>query len=508
MAQSFVSILLLPTLLVMSHFGLHIPNPTPADPAADEARFNTVNEQLDMGGTLYAYVSVDGDLSGIGEFIQGKVNEVRELDPRAKIPPVDIPQVLQISGLDAVHALGISSKRIDDGFRNKAYIYAPNTRQGLLKLFGDESKPFDVVKMAPAGTDVAIEQDLNLKVAYEVAEELMGMLNGDQGKAMLQAMVKRPAGPFPFTLEKILADLDTQVTLILDADPSWKVQLPGPKVTEIPQINCGLVIDGLGWVVDEMATTLEKELKGKSAPVAIIRGTDWAGFQLEEAPQARKRDKMWIALLASLGGSKPVLLHHKPSGKLVVASGRDFATKMFQEKPNLASDLIYQRTMAGLPNEGTSMAYVSPELFKISREVFSKFISNEGMGGKEAFMVNTMLNLIFPEGLRGEGIVTTSTKEGILTVSNSSNSHKGKLAGPLMGVLPTILMTPRQLKPRKVYHLDEPHHHEHDHHDHAHDDHGHAEEHPEAQRGKKPGRDRSDDHAEETAPIKKGKGKK
>lgn len=442
---SIFPVLLMPAVFMLSQFGLHIPNPALEDPAADEARFNTVNGHLDMGGTVYAYISVDGDLTAIGNYLEGKLNEIRRLDQRAKVPPVDIPQLLQISGLDAVDAVGISSKRIagGDGFRNKAYILAPNARQGLLRLLGEEPKPFDVVKLAPVGTDVAIEQEVNLKVCYEVALEVVGMLQGDEGRAKLEAKAKRPAGPFPFTLEKILADLDTQVTLVLDADPSWKIQIPGVKGAEIPQVNFAAMIDGLGWVVEEIAATIEKEFQGKEGrgkpPVAIIRGGDWSGLQLE-IPQGQ-RIPTWAALLTTIGDSKPVFLHHKPSGKLVLASGKEFATKLFQEKPGLATDPTFQKTMEGLPTKGTGLSYVSPELFKIMRAAFANLPAPEEWGkGKDMFVAKTLLDLVFPEGLRGEGRVTTSTKEGILTVSNSSTSHKGKLASPmLMGSLPAVL---------------------------------------------------------------------
>ena len=157
------------------------------------------------------------------------------------------------------------------------------------------------------------------------------------------------------------------------------------------------------------------------------RNRSWAGLQLE-IPQGRGK-KAWAELLATIGDSKPVFLHHKPTGKLVLASGKSFAAKLFVEKPNLANDPIYKQTMDGLPKEGISLGYISPELFKMIRGTIVQLTSNEQMRSREMFMVNTMLDLLFPEGLRGEGSVTTTTKEGILTVSNSSNSHKGKLAG-------------------------------------------------------------------------------
>ncbi len=451
MSASFVSILFVPAIYLVSTFGIHIPNNAPADPAADEARFNAVHSQLDPGGTVYGYISVDGDLTAISEWATGKITELKATNARIPFPPVEIPKLLEITGLDQVSAMGISSKRIEDGFRNKAYILAPDGREGLLKIFGDESKPFDVVKMAPRGTDIVVEQDVNLKVVKEVAMEVIGMLQGDKGKERIQAMLQHPAGPFPFTLDKILADLDTQATLIVDADPAWKTKVPGAKGLEIPQIQAAILVDGLGWVVDEVTATVEKQFEKRSG-----KGAPPVSF-----------------MLSLLGSSKPVFLHHKPTGKMVLASDHGFAGKLFSQKPNLASDPDFQKTMAGLPEEGTSLAYVYPAFFQMIREVVVTLSQQENIGQKEGFMISTMLELIVPANLRGEGSVTASTPDGILMVSNSSQSHKGRLLNPLVTTLPAWLMNVRKVKHRHDVHI----HEHHDHTDPFHEGHGDAQGH-------------------------------
>lgn len=392
---------------------------------------------------------------------------------------VTIPKLLEITGLDQVSALGISSKRIDDGFRNKAYILAPDGRKGLLRIFGDESKPFDVVKMAPLGTDIVVEQDVNLKVVKEVAMEVIGMLQGDKGKERIQAMLQRPAGPFPFTLDKILADLDTQATLIVDADPAWKTKVPGAKGLEIPQLQAAVLVDGLGWVVDEVTATVEKQFEkrsGKGAPpVSFMQNEDWTGMRME-IPQNGGRRKDWIQILSLIGSSKPVFLHHKPTGRMVLASDHGFAGKLFSQKPNLASDPDFQKTMAGLPEEGTSLAYVSPAFFQMVREVVVKLSQQENIGQKEGFMINTMLELIVPANLRGEGSVTASTPDGILMVSNSARSHKGRLLNPLITTLPAWLIKARRATTMASEHnLRKQHIHEH--HNHTHEDQAAHEDH-------------------------------
>ena len=481
MSVSFFSVLIVPTMYLISTFGIHIPTNAPVDPAADEARFNAVHSQLDPGGTVYGYISVEGDLTGISEWAAEKITELKATNERIRIPPVEIPKLLEISGLDKVSALGISSKRIDDGFRNKAYLLAPNGRAGLLKIFGDESKPFDVVKLAPKGTDIVVEQDVNLKVLKEVTMEVVGMLQGDQGKERIKVMLQRPAGPFPFTLDKVLADLDTQVTVIVDADPSWKTKIPGAKGLEIPQIHAAVLVDGLGWVVDEITATVEKQFESQSGkgapPVSFMKNKDWAGLRWE-IPVKSASSLERVDILSLFGSSKPVLLHHKPSGKMVLASDPGFAEKLFSEKPDLTSDPEFQKTMLGLPEKGTSLAYVSPAFFQMVREVgVVKLSQQEKMGQKERFMVKTMLEILVPANLRGEGSVTSSTADGILMVSNSSQSHKGRLLNPLLTTLPATLLKARRaarmINNQKIH---EQHLHDHDHEHHDHDGHGHGEE--------------------------------
>ena len=53
-------------------------------------------------------------------------------------------------------------------------------------------------------------------------------------------------------------------------------------------------------------------------------------------------------------------------------------------------------------------------------------------------MATTFINLFLPKNARGEGSVTTNTKEGMLTVSNSAHSQKSTLL--MGGVVPLALI--------------------------------------------------------------------
>jgi len=428
---SEILLFLIPLLGSAPPVGITLPNQPAPDPAADAARFQAVTGQLDKGGVVHAYVSVDGDLTAIGGYVNSLMDELRKIEP--DVPPVNVPALLKISGLDAISAMGFSSVRIEDGFRNKTYIHTPNGRRGLLRLMGGESKPFEAVKLAPAGADLVIEQDFNLKTLYQAVLEAATVQMGEQGKAMVQMPLKQPLPPpFTFTLEKVLADLDTQVTVIIDADPTKMVNVPDAKGLQMPQLSGAALLDGLGWIADELAKVLEPMLAQgghRAPPFKIVRNANWVGIQLAiESENFSERDRNQIT---GLGWESAMLAHHRPSGKLVFASGKEFADKLFAPKPGLDQDPAFQKTMNGLPMEGTALTYASPVLFSSLRQFFeqvNELANDKDHEQDDRFAATTFINLLLPKNARGEGRVTTNSKEGTLTISNSAHSHKTSLA--------------------------------------------------------------------------------
>ena len=429
--STLLPLLLGPAFFMMPNVGVTLPNQAPPDPVADAARFETVAKQLDLGGVLYGYVSVDGDLSAIGAYVKSFMDGMRPL--AHDVPQVDVPAILKVSGLDAISAVGFSSKSVEGGFRNKSYLYTPEGRRGLLRMLGGKSKPFDVVKLAPAGSDFVFEQDLNLKVVYESIQEALVAGMGEQGalfKAMMDGAVNQPLPPpIPFTMKKVLSDLDTQISVIIDADLDKKISFthPDAKGLHPPLMRAAILIDELGWVADELAKILEPMLAHPTErpPAKIVRNPNWVGVQLAIEPE--QYSVMDAEVLELFGSTNPVLVHHRPSGKLVLASGLEFAENLFIPKPNLEDDPDFRKTMVGLPMKGTAITYASPALFSALREILESAIEVEALDGPEGLISNTFLRLFLPKNVRGEGSVTTNSKDGILTVSNSAHSHKANI---------------------------------------------------------------------------------
>jgi hypothetical protein len=137
-----------------------------------------------------------------------------------------------------------------------------------------------------------------------------------------------------------------------------------------------------------------------------------------------------------------MLAHHRPSGKLIVSTSKEFAASLFSKKPKLASDPVFLAKTKGLPKQGTAISYLSPVLMTELRKFIKETIEADNPPEKEykrddRFVALSMLDFFLPEGALGEAIVTTPTEDGILSVGNSAYSHKSKI---LMGAaIPTLV---------------------------------------------------------------------
>jgi hypothetical protein len=452
--QSFCSSSLICFLIILSTIFVNPKLNASTNPGSDKERFEEVADQLDLGGVLYGYVSVDGDLSGLAKFVNSFMSGMKEIDKgvSAHIPVVDIEALMKISGLDSISALGLSSIQTNQGFRNKVYLHAPNGVRGLLSMLGDQAKEFEVLQLAPSGTDFVVQQEVKLKTFYN--EVVLGALGGspEQGgamplgpqgmmmKMMVDGMMKQPMPPpFTFTGEKIINDLDTNIMVIIDGDPSkmLPVELEGNDLN-MPAIQGAVLIDNVGWLAGELIKMFEAEkAKGgkRVPPFEVVDNANWIGLKLSiKSESLSNRDRNEIK---QFGLQNAMLAHHRPSGKLIVSSSKEFATGLFSPKPKLASDPVFLAKTKGLPKQGTAISYLSPILMTELRKFIKEAIEAENPPEDDLFAALSMLDFFLPEGALGEAIITTVTEDGLLSVGNSAYSHKSKI---LMGAaVPTLV---------------------------------------------------------------------
>ena len=321
-------------------------------------------------------------------------------------------------------------------------------------MFGDEAKEFEVLQLAPAGADFVVQQEIKLKTFYN--EVVLGVLGGSpkqggtmplgpQGmmmKMMVDGMMKQPLPPpLTFTGEKIIKDLDTNIMVIIDGDPSKMIRVEN-KDLAMPKIHGAILVDNLGWLAEELIKMLEAEYAktDKRAPFEVVDNANWVGLKLSmESASLSKRERREIK---QFGWENAMLAHHRPSGKLIATTSKEFAAGLFSKRPKLATDPVFLAKTKGLPKQGTAISYLSPVLMTELRKFIKEAIEVENPPEKEhkrddRFAALSMLDFFLPEGALGEAMVTTVSEDGLLSVGNSAYSHKSKI---LMGAaIPTLV---------------------------------------------------------------------
>ena len=150
-----------------------------------------------------------------------------------------------------------------------------------------------------------------------------------------------------------------------------------------------------------------------------------------------------------------MVAHHRPSGKLILSSSKEFAVSLFSKKPKLATDPAFLAQTKGLPKQGTAISYLSPVMMTELRKFIKEFIEAANPPEDDHFVALSMLDFFVPEGALGEAMVTTVTEDGLLSVGNSAYSQKSKIligaAVPtLVGMYTALRQVDRMLSTEKT----------------------------------------------------------
>ena len=252
---------------------------------------------------------------------------------------------------------------------------------------------------------------------------------GEQGKAMVQMGLKQPMPPpITFTMEKIMADLDTKLTVIIDADPTKMVHFPdpgAPKELKMPELKGAVLVDGLGWVADELTKVLAPMLVqggNQAPPFKIVRNANWVGIQLAiDSENFSEREKK--KSLNSVGKQPclPTIFQAESSSSL---RGRNFADQLFAPKTSLGQDPAFQEDDEGFVHgrHGSHLCLPPPSSrasVKFSEKA-NQLSNDKEHEQDDRLIVSAFIEVLLPKNARGEGTVTTNTKDGMLTVSNSA----------------------------------------------------------------------------------------
>jgi type IV pilus assembly protein PilA len=310
------------------------------------AHFDAVNKHLELGGVLYGYVDIDGDVAEFGREMTKSVGRFAEINPMLAMAQQDYVTLFGTLGLTDVKALGLSSVASEGGYRNRIFFYTPEGRRGLLAMVGGAPKPFANAVLAPADADLFVETELDTQAAYAGLRAVVQKVGGDGLVNTLERELKKPTpqGIVPYDL---IQKFSGRYTLIVRIEPETRIPLPSPGEMTVPSISILIKADGI-------APALENALAASPILVSSVE----EGRRVLQMPQPAPNTTLQPAVIID-------------GETLLIGSSKAFILECLSRKSGLNNEPTFVKALAELGGEGNGLAYVTPRFFNEIRKVMT-----------------------------------------------------------------------------------------------------------------------------------------
>jgi type IV pilus assembly protein PilA len=378
------------------------PKPVAIDVVKETERsrsFLAVSKQLELGGPLYGYMDVDGDVQKLAGGLQAVLEQVGKTQPQiAPFAKQDYAALATMLGLTDVKAMGVSSVPDGDGyFRNRMFLYTGGERHGLLAGLGGKPGPFTHLNLAPADAGFYAESEMDLPVIYRSIKDVIAKVGGEPASSQFELALKKAGEAAALSVLDLIYGLKGHSAVVLRIDATKTLRLPGPPPgVTLPSFALLICVDGIAPVVE---TALAKS--------PMLKRTDTGTLHIYESAQP-----------LPLEGIQPVLV--ADGSTLYVATSRAFLDECRTQKAGLAQSAEFQRSLAHVGSEGNGLSYVSPRLFEQLRQIEKL---NPGLPAETKSMINFVLSR-FPSPSQPLVTIRTNLPDGVLVRSYLNRSLK------------------------------------------------------------------------------------
>ncbi|MBW1808831.1 MAG: hypothetical protein JRJ87_11605 [Deltaproteobacteria bacterium] len=378
-------------------------------------------KHLDLGGTVFLYVDLSGDMERITAFVAQVLDEIKKENPDPDLAKIDVPKLVGLLGFNQLQAVGLSSVRVGELYHNKGFAYHPAAKQGFMRLLGDKARPFETPNWAPADADLVFEQDYNLHGAFQVIEAMIRDVMGAEAGALL-AELNQALPKMHVTPRQIIEKLDSRIVGVVRIHESEMIRVPGEDL-EFPYTEMALGVDGLGFVFDDLVESL--------GGLPMVKVTAAEDFHSIEAAQP---------LPGQLAIYKPVLAKDVKTGRVYLATSLKLLREFVPGPKALGKSKVFAQASLGLPKAGNGLTFVSD---KFVGKVMT-YLTYLGQKNDELKSMIGLVEALMPPRDVALAGCNGMLPDGMFFVSNSNSSHKVTLltlayANPwMLGILAAV----------------------------------------------------------------------
>lgn len=367
---------------------------------------------LEIGGELLFFADLEDDILDAARLVDTILPPL----VRDELPPefqnIQVARMFETLHLNGLKTIGMSSRRVGPVYQNRTFLYLPEGRQGIFRLWGDEPLADSFATKLPADALVFFETQWNPSETWPVLLESTESLLGPRAKIMLEGAVGAAFMGIPGYLPEWEAALPHHIGLaLLPGQPEETIDLP--EIT-LPLMQFAVHLAGpgdlltqyfLGDLVSE-GFLVQSDLSEQTRQYTIAPGHQDPSFPY---PQ--------IALLIT---GKDVYL----------VSGPNLIDPILSPNPesSFARTEAFQKLMANFPSDPRGLLYLSPEIGSLVESIIDVIVGDD----PELLVVMPMVEGLWKRFLpQGEPFYQGRFHypEGILYLSQSSQSHKQALPG-------------------------------------------------------------------------------
>ncbi|MBN2531174.1 MAG: hypothetical protein JXR76_32625 [Deltaproteobacteria bacterium] len=376
---------------------------------ARSENFEVTSKYLDLGGTVYTYMDVEGDVEKAAALVNELVAVVDEIPPKYKAR-IDAVQIVKALGLTDIQAIGMSSYKNGDRYINKSFTKTTYPRTGLMQYFGGEPHPFEILQMAPENAILAYEGDVNMQAFLETLYGVMQDVADADVIADVNRHLDSPIVGAGMTYRQLISQLDTKIMGVVALDPTRRMKIPDTEL-EIPLVEAFIAVDNMGPLMDLLV------MKAKELPVfSVWEDSQWQRIGVSEF------------LTEELLDYRPVLWRHKVTQRLYIATGSQFLEDRLKHKNALGESPGFKELAASVPvDKGNGLIYISPDVYNSVVGIVDDALAKES----ELTSVRKVVDVLASKVSPGMVWVSQNTHDGIYQVASASFSHKLTLLGSI-----------------------------------------------------------------------------
>lgn len=370
-------------------------------PEEQSPHYPAVASHLELGGTLYGYADIDGDVLTLADTLQSLTHQLVSDQPAlGAVQKQDFRKLFADLGFTDVKAIGFSSVRETSGmYRNRAFLYTPEGRHGLLAVLGVSPHRFANARMAPDDTDYYMENEVNLRALYTTLQTVVSRLMGPKAAEAFEASLKAPSSGF--SILELVRNLRGRVTLFIRFDPTATYELrTSSRPIKIPAFSAVIAVDGIGSVLEP-------------------------GLANSPALQASKDGALRVFAVRDSLPVRDITPALVVSGKTFYATTSvEFLKECLARKQGLDANPEFASGLAALGPEGNGISYLSQRFFSKLRGLGT--LNPDATPEQKHIFDALALNV--PIVSRSLMSVRTNLDDGVLMRSEWNQSLKPDLA--------------------------------------------------------------------------------